>query len=99
MKKRKSIKSKNKPELILELAKKQGISVTQAGLFFDHIQKELTQALLRGRRIELRGFGSFCVRHYKGYKGRNPQNQKQITVRAKKRPYFKPGIFKEELNS
>ena len=98
MKKQKAVKIKNKPDLILELAKKQDLSVTQAGLCFDLIQKELTQALLKGRRIELRGFGSFCVRDYKGYKGRNPQNQQRITVRAKKRPYFKPGIFKKELN-
>ena len=98
MKKRKTRKSKNKPDLILELAKKQGLSQSQAGLCFDLIQNELTQALLRGRRVELRGFGTFCVRHYKGYKGHNPKTQERITVKAKKRPHFKPGIFKEILN-
>lgn len=98
MKKRKAVKFKNKPELILELGKNQDLSLKEATLCVDQIQKEMIQALLKGKRIEIRGFGSFCIRHYKGYKGRNPQNQKKITVRPKKRPYFKSGIFKEELN-
>ena len=98
MKKSQAIKIKKKPDLISELSKKRKLSLKSASLCFHLIQKELTQALLRGRRVELRGFGSFCIRHYKSYQGSNPQNQQKITVRAKKRPHFKSGVFKEELN-
>ena len=96
MKKRSQFKHKS--DIILELAKKKALNLKTAGLCVDNIQEELTQALLEERRIEIRGFGSFSVRRYKAYKGRNPQNQKKIHVRAKKRPHFKVGAFKEELN-
>jgi len=45
----------------------------------------------KGDRIEIRGFGSFTVREYKSYKGRNPKTGKNIDVRPKKLPFFKVG--------
>jgi integration host factor subunit beta len=45
----------------------------------------------KGDRIEIRGFGSFTVREYKAYKGRNPKTGENIDVRPKKLPFFKVG--------
>jgi integration host factor subunit beta len=55
--------------------------------FFDAIQ----DTLVEGERVEIRGFGSFTVNHYKPYRGRNPKTGAQIQVPAKKLPFFKVG--------
>jgi nucleoid DNA-binding protein len=47
--------------------------------------------LKSGGRIEIRGFGSFTVRKYKAYKGRNPRNGEHVDVKPKKAPFFKVG--------
>lgn len=51
----------------------------------------LEQALKRGERIEIRGFGSFETRSYKGYTGRNPRTGSQVDVKPKRLPFFKAG--------
>ncbi|MCZ0932823.1 MAG: integration host factor subunit beta [Oligoflexia bacterium] len=96
--KRISKKLKTKSELIEELAHKKRLSLKVSALCVETIKDEMIQALLNSQRIELRGFGAFGVKKYKAYKGRNPQNQQKIMVRAKKRPWFKPGIFSQSLN-
>ena len=48
-------------------------------------------AVLRGERIELRGFGSFEVKHYGSYTGRNPRTGKPVEVKPKRLPVFKAG--------
>jgi integration host factor subunit beta len=50
-----------------------------------------TDALKNGGRIEIRRFGSFTVRKYRAYTGRNPKTGKRTEVGAKKLPYFKVG--------
>jgi integration host factor subunit beta len=45
----------------------------------------------KGGRIEIRGFGSFSIRKYKAYKGRNPKTGKTVEVKPKKMPFFKVG--------
>lgn len=55
--------------------------------FFQTIQ----EALLRGDKVELRGFGSFRVRHRKPRLGRNPKTGAPVSVPAKKVPFFKAG--------
>ena len=50
-----------------------------------------TDALKKGDRIEIRGFGSFVVREYDAYKGRNPKTGKRIEVKQKKKAFFKTG--------
>jgi integration host factor subunit beta len=56
-------------------------------LFFQTIE----DALRDGERVEIRGFGSFTVNHYKSYTGRNPKTGEQIRVPSKKLPFFKVG--------
>jgi integration host factor subunit beta len=51
----------------------------------------MTQALKRGERIEIRGFGSFTSKSYDAYTGRNPRTGETIHVPAKRLPFFKVG--------
>ncbi len=52
---------------------------------------EITSALARGERIELRGFGAFSVKHRGARMGRNPRTGESVHVEAKHVPYFKAG--------
>jgi integration host factor subunit beta len=54
---------------------------------FDSIE----QALDRGERVEIRGFGSFEVRDYRGYVGRNPRTGSTVEVKPKRLAFFKVG--------
>ena len=59
----------------------------------------MSNALLLGDRIEIRGFGSFEVREYGDYTGRNPKTGEEIVVLPKKQPFFKVGKdFREKVN-
>jgi integration host factor subunit beta len=51
----------------------------------------MTEALLRGETVTIRGFGAFTVRHYRAYQGRNPRNGVPVQVKAKRLPYFRVG--------
>ena len=51
----------------------------------------------KGERIEIRGFGSFVMRQYGGYKGRNPKTGEIVDVAPKRLPYFKVGKELKEL--
>ena len=55
------------------------------------IFEEITGALTRGDRVELRGFGAFSVKHRPGRTGRNPRTGDQVDVTEKFVPYFKTG--------
>jgi integration host factor subunit beta len=48
-------------------------------------------ALMEDERIEVRGFGSFTIRHYDAKEGRNPRTGEKVFVEAKKSVHFKPG--------
>jgi len=55
------------------------------------ILDEITEALARGDRVELRGFGAFSVRQRKARMGRNPRTGEAVEVEAKSVPFFRPG--------
>ena len=57
----------------------------------------MTDALRRGEGIEIRGFGSFTVRPYKAYTGRNPRTGQSVSVPSKLLPFFKVGKELREL--
>jgi integration host factor subunit beta len=81
----------NKADLIEKLAKREGLKETEAYTIVNLIFDGFTDALKNGGRIELRGLGSFTVRKYKAYAGRNPKTGKKIQVKPKKSPFFKVG--------
>ncbi|MGB2688863.1 MAG: HU family DNA-binding protein [Desulfobacterales bacterium] len=90
----------NKLDLIEVLKKETGLNKIEAkkvvALFFD----EMAKALTSGDRVEIRGFCSFYVKHYKAYTGRNPKTGEQIKTKSKKLPFFKCGQeLKERANN
>lgn len=60
---------------------------------------EISNSLSSGKRVEIRGFGSFSVRHRSSRKGRNPRTGEEVSVPEKNVPFFKTGKdLKEKLN-
>jgi integration host factor subunit beta len=86
-----------KSDLIEKLAEQGKLSKKQAESIVDHVFNSMTEAMKAGDRIEIRGFGSFKVKHYKPYIGRNPKTGEKVEVRAKKLPFFKVGKELKEL--
>ncbi len=88
-----------KSDLIERLCLGQKLPKGKAELLVDTIFDCLEQALRRGERIEIRGFGSFEIRSYKAYQGRNPKTGVPVSVREKRLPFFKVGKeLKERVN-
>ena len=81
----------NKSELIEQLSFKKDISNKRAEDVVNIIFSSLTEAMVDGDRIEIRGLGSFVIKDYTTYTGRNPKTGEPITVRPKKLPFFKVG--------
>ena len=81
----------NKSQLIESLAKEEGLPVRKAEEVVNTVFGEMEAALIRGERVEIRGLGSFKVKKYDGYKGRNPKTGEMIKVGNKKLPFFKVG--------
>ena len=81
----------NKSDLIEVLSKSEDLTRTKAEQVVNLVFSEMTNALVAGDRVEIRGLGSFKVKSYDGYKGRNPKTGKQIKVKPKKLPFFKCG--------
>lgn len=81
----------NKLELIQILKKETDITKNEAesvvNIFFD----EISEALAKGDRIEIRGLCSFYIKKYKSYTGRNPKTGEPTKVKSKKLPFFKCG--------
>ena len=81
----------NKSELIERLAEKSGVNVMQSEEVVNLIYKKMRDTMVNGGRIEIRGFGSFVVKEYQAYQGRNPKTGEKISVPPKKLPFFKVG--------
>jgi integration host factor subunit beta len=89
----------NKSDLVKALAKDMDLPMRKAEEIVDMVFKTMTSALVTGSRIEIRGFGSFVVKKYDGYTGRNPKTGEKITVSAKYLPFFKTGKeLREKIN-
>ena len=80
-----------KSDLINALSTKENLSPQIAFKIVNLIFDGFTDTLKKGDRIELRGFGSFTVRKYKPYTGRNPKTLEKVQVGPKKLPFFKVG--------
>ena len=80
-----------KSQLIDAVAERGGMTRRQAEQTVNTIFASMADALIRGDRIEIRGFGSFKTKHYKSYVGRNPKTCEPIDVPVKVLPVFKVG--------
>ena len=88
-----------KSDLIDVICESQKLPKGRAQLLIHVIFDALEAALKRGERIEIRGFGSFELRSYRGYDGRNPRTGSAVEVRPKRLPFFKVGKeLKERVN-
>lgn len=81
----------NKSELIEELSMRMAIHPKKAEAMVNTILGSMVDAMKESRRVEIRGFGSFVMRDYKPYIGRNPKSGEKIQVREKTLPFFKSG--------
>ena len=86
-----------KSELIEAIAARGELTKARAELVVNCVFDAMTEALQHGEGIEIRGFGSFTVRPYKPYDGRNPRTGQPVPVPAKRLPFFKVGKELKEL--
>ena len=87
----------NKAELIEKVSERVQIPSNAAKVVVDTIFDTMKESLEKGEGIEIRGFGSFVVRNYGSYKGRNPKTGEIVDVAPKKLPYFKVGKEMKKL--
>jgi integration host factor subunit beta len=80
-----------KSELIEVVAEEAKLTKGRAELVINTIFEAMVEALSRGEGIEIRGFGSFTVRQYKAYEGRNPRTGEPVHVSPKRLPFFRVG--------
>lgn len=80
-----------KSDPIEELSKQGDIPPKEAKSIVNTILQTMVQSLIDGENVEIRGFGSFSVRHYDPYTGRNLKTGEETVVKAKKLPFFKVG--------
>ncbi|HJZ86281.1 MAG TPA: HU family DNA-binding protein [Polyangia bacterium] len=88
-----------KSDLIEAVANQLKLPKGKAELVVNCIFDSMEASLKRGERIEIRGFGSFEIRNYKSYEGRNPRTGDPVSVQPKRLPFFKVGKeLKERVN-
>ncbi len=88
-----------KSELIETVANKLELPKGKAELIVNCVFDSMEASLKQGERIEIRGFGSFEIRNYKSYEGRNPRTGTKVDVKPKRLPFFKVGKeLKERVN-
>ncbi|MFH1116146.1 MAG: HU family DNA-binding protein [Pseudomonadota bacterium] len=81
----------NKSELVAGLTEETSLPLRKSEEIVNAVLETLFDSLVEGNRIEIRGFGSFEVREYPGYTGRNPKTGQRIQVEGKRLPFFKAG--------
>jgi len=89
-----------KADLVDAIAGKSGAPKAQVQQLVEDVFELMTDALARGEKIDLRGFGTFSVRDSAARTGRNPQTGEPISIAARKNPAFKPGKeLKDRVNT
>ncbi len=89
-----------KSDLVDAIAGKAGAPKAQVQQMVDDVFELIGEALAKGDKIDLRGFGTFSVRDSAARTGRNPQTGEPISIPARRVPGFKPGKeLKEKVNA
>ena len=90
----------NKTDLIERISRESDFPLKKAEKLVTLVFREMSEALAKGERVEIRGFGSFKIKHYDGYTGVNPKTLETVEVKPKNLPFFKCGLeLKRRLNS
>ena len=87
----------NKSDLIAAIAAKTGETKKDAEATLNAFVDVVTEALVKGEKVQLVGFGTFEVRKRAARKGRNPQTKEEIKIPASKAPVFKAGKALKDL--
>ncbi len=88
-----------KSNLVEDLVNKSRIPQKQAEVVVETVFESMKSALVRGENIEIRGLGTFHVKQYEGYEGRNPKTGAAILVKAKRGVLFRAGKdLRDRLN-
>ena len=88
----------NKTELIAAVAAETGLTKKDSEMAVNAFVNQVTEALKKGDKVSIVGFGSFEVKHRNARVGRNPTTKESITIPASKSPAFKAGKqFKESI--
>ncbi len=80
-----------KAELVKKVSEISTLTKKQTEVVVNMVFDSIVDALSKGDKVELRGFGSFRVRNYDARDGRNPKTGDSVNVPPKKRPFFKAG--------
>ena len=81
----------NKAELIASMAEKSGLTKKDTEKAVNSFMESVNEALLKGEKVQLVGFGTFEVKTRKERKGRNPKTQEEMIIPASKAPVFIAG--------
>ena len=87
----------NKMDIINKLATDINVNQKIAKIAVDTIIDSIKKAIINNERVEIRGFGSFTLREYKAYRGRNPKSGETVQVEPKRLPYFNVGKELKEM--
>ncbi len=88
----------NKTELIAAVAAETGLTKKDSELAVNAFVNQVTEALKKGDKVSVVGFGTFEVKHRNARVGRNPKTKETINIPASKAPAFKAGKqFKESI--
>ncbi|MDP4091972.1 MAG: HU family DNA-binding protein [Bacillota bacterium] len=89
----------NKTDLVNSIASKSGLNKKNSEAALNAFIASVEDALKKGDKVVLVGFGTFEVRKRAARKGRNPQTKKEITIPASNAPVFKAGKgLKDKVN-
>jgi len=89
----------NKLDLIETFKSETRLTTSEATAVVELFFNEMTAALTKSDRVEIRGLCSFYAKKYKAYAGRNPKTGEPTKVKPKKLPFFKPGKeLRERVN-
>ena len=80
-----------KSELTEVLSKDLNLPPQTTSSIVSTILDSMSNTLVNGENVEIRGFGSFAVKQYDPYTGRNPKTGEKVVVKAKRLPFFKVG--------
>ena len=89
--------SLTKADLVDEVSRVSDLTKKDSEVIVETLFRSIIDALHRGEKIELRGFGSFRLRRREPRKGRNPKTGEKVDVPSKRVPYFKPGKELKQL--
>ena len=90
----------NRSDIVEAMSDKLALTKGEADLVVRTVFDEMSKALAKGNRVEIRGLCSFRVKKYKAYYGKNPKTGNLFRVKPKKLPYFKCGTdLKKRVNT